>query len=155
MCVWAFGVFSGPRGGGGNSHSAQLAALSSLSVHLSLCSLLPPSSCSPSRPINQLSRAQLALQHWVTFKDPALLINTETAALYSMSVLSFLPLLLLPLPISKSKVLHLLMMKQLLHICTTRAFTSKQKIMHSPTFFLFVPNCVTLFLITPVIYASM
>lgn len=41
------------------------------------------------------------------------------------------------------------MMKQLLHICTTRAFTSKQKIMHSPTFFLFVPDCVALFLITP------
>lgn len=71
-----------------------------------------------------------------------------------MSVLSFLPLLLLPLPISKSKGLHLLMMKQLLHICTTWAFPSKQKIMHSPTFFLFVPDCVTLFLITPVVCAS-
>lgn len=64
VCVGgAFGVFSRPRGGGGNSHSAQLAALSSLSVHLSLCLLLPPSSCSPSRPISQPSRAQLALQH--------------------------------------------------------------------------------------------
>lgn len=45
------------------SHSAQLAALSSLSVHLSLCSLLPPSSCSPSRPISQPSRTQLAFLH--------------------------------------------------------------------------------------------
>lgn len=45
------------------SHSAQLAALSSLSVHLSLCSLLPPSSCSPSRPISQPSHTQLALLH--------------------------------------------------------------------------------------------
>lgn len=63
VCVWAFRVFSRPRGSGGNSHSAQLSTLSSLSVHLSLCSLLPPSSCSPSRPISQSSRAQLALQH--------------------------------------------------------------------------------------------
>lgn len=44
------------------------------------------------------------------------------------------------------------MMKQLLHICTARAFTSKQKIKYSPTFFLFVPDCVTLFLITPVVF---
>lgn len=36
--------------------------------------------------------ASVAALLWVTFKDRApLLINTETAALYSMSVLSFLP----------------------------------------------------------------
>ena len=58
--------------------------------------------------------ASIAALLWVTFKDWAPpLINTETAALYSMSVLSFLPLLLLclSLSLSKSKVLHLLMME--------------------------------------------
>lgn len=61
--------------------------------------------------------ASIAALLWVTFKDQApLLINTETAALYSMSVLSFLPSssslsLSLSLSLSKSKVLHLLMME--------------------------------------------
>lgn len=55
--------------------------------------------------------ASIAALLWVTFKDQApLLINTETAALYSMSVLSLLPSSL-PLSLSKSKVLHLLMME--------------------------------------------
>lgn len=54
LCVWrallqAHGPWSQP------SHSVRLAALSTLSVHLSLCSALPPSSCSPSRPISQPS----------------------------------------------------------------------------------------------------
>lgn len=38
------------------------------------------------------THSRIAALLWVTFKDQApLLINTETAALYSMSVLSFLP----------------------------------------------------------------
>lgn len=57
--------------------------------------------------------ASIAALLWVTFKDQTpLLINTETAALYSTSVLSFLPSSsLAALPLSKSKVLHLLMME--------------------------------------------
>lgn len=93
------------------SHSPLPAALSALSVHLSLCSPLPLSSCSPSRPISQPSaHSSIAALLWVTFKDPApLLINTETAALYSMPL--FAPLLLLSSSFSKSKVLHLLMIE--------------------------------------------
>lgn len=56
--------------------------------------------------------ASIAAMLWVTFKDQTpLLINTETAALYSMSVLSFLPSSSLSPSLSKSKVLHLLMME--------------------------------------------
>ncbi len=52
VCVWVLQA-QGPQSQ--PSHSVQLTALSTLSVHLSLCSPLPLSSCSPSRPISQPS----------------------------------------------------------------------------------------------------
>lgn len=53
VCVCGFSVPRGPQSQ--PSHSVQLTALSTLSVHLSLCSPLPLSSCSRSRPISQPS----------------------------------------------------------------------------------------------------
>lgn len=59
VCVCGWGRSGGVRQAQGPwslpSHSVRLAALSTLSVHLSLCSALPLSSCSPSRPISQPS----------------------------------------------------------------------------------------------------
>lgn len=97
-----------------------------------------------------LHTASIAALLWVTFKDQALLlINTETAALYSMSVL-FSPSSSLPLSLSKSKVLHLLMLEAVsshLHYIQT-----KDKMLFA-TFPLssvtFVPDCNTL--ITPLV----
>lgn len=99
--------------------------------------------------------ASIAALLWVTFKDQVLLlINTETAALYSTVCLFslFSPPPPPPLPLSKSKVLHFTLMMETVtsHLYYTGIYVQTKDNVLS-TFFLFVPDCVTLFLITPVV----
>lgn len=112
MCesVWHLGALGLGRR---HSHSMLLTALSTLSVHLSLCSPLPPHSCSPSRPISWASTHRecgcSALGYLQRPDSSARKHRNSCSLQYVCSTLSSL-LLSLRLSLSKSQLIHILMM---------------------------------------------
>lgn len=103
-CVWVWGGFDRPRGPGA-CPPIQCGSLH-YPLYLSIC----PSVQHCLYPAAHLAVLLASLPHtasiaallWVTFKDRLLLINRETAALYSVSVLSLSLSLPCPPPLPRS-----------------------------------------------------